>query len=138
MGLLVDSFHRGTTLMNDKPPDLVNDKPPDPAADWMLKKGLVRRLGAGETADAPHVVSLVGVIVLTVSVLLASWLTWHIWPLAPWTMKMRLSLIAGNVFFWLVAGAAWYRVAAGWPKPPISYAITEQGEGVWPPAPKKP
>lgn len=112
------------------------DERPVSIVDWMLKKGLVRRLGPGESADVPHVVSLVGVIVLTVSVLLASWLTWYIWPLAPWTMKMRLSMIVGNVFFWLVAGAAWYRMAAGWPKLPVIHTVTEQGEGIWPPAPK--
>jgi len=110
-------------------------KPPTPAVDWMLKKGLVRQLGPGETADVPHAVSLIGVIVLTVLVLLASWLTWYIWPLAPWTMKMRLSMLAGNAFFWLLAGAAWYRVAASLPKPPVIHIDHEQEAGVWPPAP---
>ncbi len=116
----------------------MNNKTPTSAVDWMLKKGFVRRLGPGETADVPHAVSLIGVTALTVLVLLASWLTCSIWPLAPWTLKMRLSMIAGNLFFWLVVGAAWYRVAAGWPKPPVIQAVIEQGEGVWPPSPQIP
>lgn len=116
----------------------MDDKPPKTAVDWMLKKGLVRRLGPGETADVPHAVSLIGVIVLTVLVLLASLLTGYIWPLAQWTMKVRLSMIAGNVFFWLLAGAAWYRVTISWPKPPVIHTNYEQDAGVWPPAPRTP
>ncbi len=98
----------------------------------------IQRQVSPQLAHVHPAASIVITSLLTLMVLITGVGTLYILPLASWSLTYRGFFAGFNLLLWLVTGFLWYRVATGRRKSPVVEPVYEQGEGVWPPAPRTP